>query len=347
MKGKVVVGMSGGVDSFVAALMLKREGYEVVGVNLELWGSSDLADVQKICQQLEIPLLIRRGEKLFREKVVDDFVEDYRVGKTPSPCCICNSYVKWELLNQVAEEIGASWLATGHYIRIVEMGGKRYLCKGVDPQKDQSYFLWGIPHHILAKALTPLGDLCKSEVKAWAIANGYEQIAKRRESMGVCFLRGSNYRDFIRMYGDFNELPGDILNQGGEVIGTHCGICNYTIGQKQGLPVVNGKSLYVVGLDVVRNIVMAGTKDDLWCDMIYLDRVQLVDSDDLNEEVTVKVRGIGLNPKGTAKVELLSDNCACVRLTEPAWAVAPGQPVVFFHGDRVLGGGFVCRNLEF
>ncbi len=346
MKGKVVVGMSGGVDSFVSALMLKREGYEVVGVNLKLWESSDLTEVRKICQQLEIPLLIRGGEKLFREKVVNYFIEDYRVGKTPSPCCICNSYVKWELLNQVAEEVGASWVATGHYVRIVEVNGRRYLCKGVDPQKDQSYFLWGIPHHILAKVLTPLGDFCKHVVKAWAIENGYEQMAKRRESMGVCFLCGSNYRDFIRKYGYINEFVGNILNLSGEIIGTHNGIHNYTVGQKQGLPVVNGKPLYVVELDVQRNVVIAGTKDDLWCDTIYLNRVQLVELDDLNRRITVKVRGIGLNPEGLVKIVLLPDNCACVHLSKPAWAVAPGQPVVFFHGDLVIGGGFVCRNTE-
>lgn len=346
MKGKVVVGMSGGVDSFVSALMLKKEGYDVVGVNLELWGSCDLTEVRKICQQLEIPLVVRGGEKLFQEKVVNAFVEDYRIGKTPSPCCICNSYVKWELLNQVAEEMEASWVATGHYIRIVEVNGRRYLCKGVDPQKDQSYFLWGIPHHILAKALTPLGNFHKNEVKAWAIENGYEQMVRRRESMGVCFLRGSNYRDFLRKHGCIHELTGSILNLAGEIIGTHAGIYNYTIGQKQGLPVVNGKPLYVVELDVRRNIVIAGTKDDLWCNIIYLHRVQLVEPDDLKREVTVKVRGIGLNPEGRVKVELLPDNCACVHLSQPAWAVAYGQPVVFFYGDRVLGGGFVCRDIE-
>lgn len=347
MKGKVVVGMSGGVDSFVSALMLKNEGYEVVGVNLELWGSNDLAEVERICQQLEIPLLIREGGALFRREVVDDFIEEYREGKTPSPCCICNSYVKWELLNRVAGEIGASWVATGHYIRIVEMDGRRYLCKGVDPQKDQSYFLWGIPQYILSKALTPLGGFRKDDVKAWAVENGYEQMAKRRESMGVCFLRGCNYRDFVRVYGTVDESAGDIVNLAGEIIGTHDGVYNYTVGQKQGLPVVNGRPLYVVELDVQRNLVIAGTKNDLWRDTIFLDRVRLVSEDDLSREITVKVRGIGLNPEGPVKVELLPDNCACVYLSDPAWAVAPGQPVVFFHGDLVLGGGFVRRDMEF
>lgn len=346
MRGKVVVGMSGGIDSFVSALMLKSDGYEVVGVNLELWGSSDLEEVKRICQQLEIPLLVRGGEELFRRKVVDDFIEEYRVGKTPSPCCICNSFVKWELLNDVAEEIGASWVATGHYIRIVEENGRRYLRKGVDVQKDQSYFLWGIPQHILVKALTPLGGFRKDEVKAWAIENGYEQMAKRRESMGVCFLRGSNYRDFVQKNGHFEATGGVILNMAGEIIGTHDGIHNFTVGQKQGLPMVNGQPLYVVGLDIQRNAVIAGMRNDLWCNTIYLDRVQLVAPEDLSRDITIKVRGIGLNPEGLVRVELLSCSSACVHLSDPAWAVAPGQPVVFFHGDLVLGGGFVCRNTE-
>lgn len=346
MKDRVVVGMSGGVDSFVSALMLQKQGYDVVGVNLELWGSNDLEEAEKICRQLEIPLLKRGGEELFRQTVVDDFIRGYRMGYTPSPCCICNSYVKWELLNRVAEEIGASRVATGHYIRIAEINGKKYLRKGVDPQKDQSYFLWGIPSYILEKALTPLGGFRKEEVKTWAVEHGYEQMVRRRESMGVCFLRGSNYRDFVREYGGVCPVSGDILNRSGKVIGTHSGIQNFTVGQKQGLPLENGSPLYVVELDVQRNVVIAGTKDDLWSDTIYLDRVQLVAPDDLELDVTVKIRGIGLNPTGMVKVELLPDKRACVHLSDPAWAVAPGQPVVLFHNDLVLGGGFVCRNME-
>lgn len=198
MKERVVVGMSGGIDSFVTALLLQQQGYEVVGVNLVLWKENDLTEAENICRRLGIPLVVRHGESLFRQWVIDPFVAGYTAGQTPSPCCVCNSYVKWELLHQAAEELGASWIATGHYVRQVEIDGRYYIRCGVDPVKDQSYFLWGIPQHILAKALTPLGDYLKSEVKAWALAHGYERMAKRRESMGVCFLQGCDYRSFVR-----------------------------------------------------------------------------------------------------------------------------------------------------
>lgn len=346
-KERVVIGMSGGVDSFVAALLLRERGYEVVGVHLELWGKSDLEEVGAVCRRLSIPLTVCVAQDFFRRQVVDDFVRSYRMGLTPSPCCICNSLVKWDLLEQEAARCGATRIATGHYVRVGDYGGRPYFFQGIDRTKDQSYFLWGVPSRILAKALTPLGDYTKREVKEWAVRQGYERVAARRESMGVCFLRGSDYRDFLRREGGgMPDVPGDIVTrQGGKVVGRHGGLADYTVGQRRGIPAVEGVSLYVAEIDVDRNVVVVDTKASLYTDTFCIDRLNVVAEEDLQAaDLTVKVRGIGLNPQGTARVERLAGGVCRVHLAEPAWAVAPGQPAAFFRGERLVGGGIVCRD---
>ena len=346
-KERVVIGMSGGVDSFVAALLLRERGYEVVGVHLELWGESDLEEVEAVCRRLSIPLTVCAAQDFFRRQVVDDFVRSYRMGLTPSPCCICNSLVKWDLLEQEAVRCGATRIATGHYVRVEDYGGRPYFFQGIDRTKDQSYFLWGVPSRILAKALSPLGDYTKREVKEWAVWQGYERVAARRESMGVCFLRGSDYRDFLRREGGgMPDVPGDIVTrQGGKVVGRHGGLADYTVGQRRGIPAVEGMPLYVAEIDVDRNVVVVDTKASLYTDTFCIDRLNVVAEEDLQAaDLTVKVRGIGLNPQGAVWVERLAGGVCRVHLAEPAWAVAPGQPAAFFRGERLVGGGIVCRD---
>ncbi len=176
---RVVVGMSGGIDSFVTAMLLREQGYEVVGVTLQLWEKNDLTQVRDLCDKINIPLFLKEGRSLFRHTVVEPFVESYLRGLTPSPCCMCNRLVKWKLLQEVADEYGAKYIATGHYVRIACLAGKYYIRKGIDPQKDQSYFLWGVSQEILKRALTPLGDYTKAQVKEWAGKNGYVQLANK------------------------------------------------------------------------------------------------------------------------------------------------------------------------
>ena len=341
---KAVVGISGGVDSFVTILLLQQQGYEVIGVHLELWEKNPLDEVQHVCDALHIPLICRDGREMFRRMVVKPFAEAYLSALTPSPCCVCNSYVKWELLRQAADEAGASYIATGHYVRIVFHNGFYYIAKGADPQKDQSYFLWGVPQHILARAVTPLGEYTKAEVKAWAAAQGYEHMARKKESMGVCFLQGTDYRDFIRQYIGKEQMPGAIVNRSGKVIGRHSGLCNYTIGQKREMPVVNGQALYVAEMDAGQNVIVADVKAGLLTTELIVEQVKTACRADLQSgQVRVKVRGLGLNPEGEVKVEELSGDCVKVHLSDPAWAVAPGQPVAFYCGERVIGGGKVKK----
>ena len=343
---KIVVGLSGGVDSFVSALLLQQQGYEVIGVTLSMWGEKEQLEVQELCRKLGIGLVCWDGRQMFKEWVVQPFVTGYVSGETPSPCCVCNRYVKWRLLAEAADSLGIYRIATGHYVRIAEREGKYYIRKGVDPVKDQSYFLWGVPQEILCRAVTPLGGMTKREVKDYAAAHGYEDMARKPESMGICFLQGGDYRDFIGQWGGRQEVQqaGDIVDAGGRVIGRHTGILNYTIGQKRGMPLMDGQPLYVAEIDARTNTIRADVKSGLYRMTLEVDRVNVVRSEDLfGGEVGIKIRGLGLNPAGYIRVEEQADGYLHIQLAEAAWAVAPGQPVAFYRGDWLLGGGYVKK----
>lgn len=341
--------MSGGVDSFVTALLLKQRGYDVTGVHLELWKSGDTSALESLCRQLDIKFFRFSGRELFRENVVKPFVEGYLSGRTPNPCALCNQSVKWNLLLQAARSVGVEQIATGHYVRILPDGPYHYIHKGIDPNKDQSYFLWGLNQEILASALTPLGDYTKVQVKAYAEANGFTTLARKKESMGICFLEGIDYREFlIQKRSEFVQRspsvfePGDVLDTTGKVIGKHSGLLNYTVGQKRGLPLKDGQSLYVAAIYVADNLIVAAEKSELIRLTVEVEGVKTVCREDLfAPDVEMKIRGLGLNPSGFIHVEEKSGGSLLVHLTSSAWAVAPGQPVAFYRDDRLIGGGIV------
>ncbi len=342
---RVVVGMSGGIDSFVTAMLLREQGYEVVGVTLQLWEKNDLTQVRDLCDKINIPLFLKEGRSLFRHTVVEPFVESYLRGLTPSPCCMCNRLVKWKLLQEVADEYGAKYIATGHYVRIACLAGKYYIRKGIDPQKDQSYFLWGVSQEILKRALTPLGDYTKAQVKEWAGKNGYVQLADKPESMGVCFLQKKDYRAFVQQNTTAVCLPGKIVGPTGKVLGEHAGLLNYTIGQKRGIPSEDGEIFYVREIDTENNVILVAPRAALFTGSILVERVQVVSKEDLwASDVEIKIRGLGLNPRGYVRIEELDECRLRVYFPEPAWAVAPGQPVAFYRGDILLGGGIAGKD---
>lgn len=343
--GRVVVGMSGGVDSFVAAMLLRRSGYEVIGVCLQLWGGERDGGVERLCRAAGIPLEYHDGCRLLETEVVEPFVREYAAGRTPSPCCLCNRGVKWRLLAEVADRCGAERVATGHYVGIVEEGGNCYFRRGRDGVKDQSYFLWGVPQAVLRRALTPLGDYTKEEVKALAVELGYPEVARKRESMGVCFLAGRNYRDFVVERTGMACREGEVRDRQGRLIGRHPGVLNYTVGQKQGVPPAGGEAMYVAEIRAAENLVVADRKAGLWRGELFVEQLAMVCPADLfGEGVSVRIRGLGLNPGGYIRAERLAgEEGVLVRLAEPAWAVAPGQPVAFYRGDVLLGGGIVGR----
>ncbi len=339
--------MSGGIDSFVTALLLRQQNYEVTGVVLDLWETADLSAIEEHCRRWHIPLLHREGQDCFRQKVVDPFVNAYRNGLTPSPCCNCNPLVKWKLLQEVADEAGIENIATGHYVRIEERQGRYYFRKGVDAQKDQSYFLWGVSQNVLKRALTPLGEYTKKQVKEWAMAHGYECLAKKPESMGVCFLKQKDYRDFIMAYsGEGNmQEKGEIVDRNGRLRGWHTGLLHYTVGQKRGIPSGEEGPLYVSEIDVRHNRIIVASKAELYTSVLWVEQINAVCLDELlGKDIEIKIRGVGLNPQGYIRAELLPDGRLKLILEDPAWAVAPGQPVAFYKKDLLLGGGIASKG---
>lgn len=341
---RVAVGLSGGVDSFMTALLLKKRGYEVVGVKLDLWKKEEAKELEGLCKELDISLVYFDGMMLFRQKVVNPFIEGYLAGNTPNPCAVCNNLIKWKLLLRAADDIGAEYIATGHYVRIDREGKYWYVYKGIDPNKDQSYFLWGLTQDVLSRAITPLGEYTKAEVKRMAEDHGYSSVARKKESMGVCFLEGTDYRDFIVKHSGKTGMQdeGDILDTAGNVIGRHSGLLNYTVGQKRGLPLRDGEPMYVACLDAEHNTIVADVKRNLRQMQLQVKNINLVCREELfANDVEIKIRGLGLNPEGYIRVEGNPDKLVTVHLQSPAWAVASGQPVAFYRGEKLIGGGII------
>lgn len=345
MRPEIVVGLSGGVDSFVTALLLQQKGFRVVGVHLNLWTKEVSAGLSQLCAHLNIPLLQYDGTELFRQKVVDTFISEYLSGRTPNPCTLCNNTVKWALLRRAATEAGIEKMATGHYVRVKDFEGRPFLYKGVDPVKDQSYFLWGLSREILFAACTPLGDYTKKEVKAMAERCGYPSLAKKKESMGICFLEGRDYREFILLQlPQLAEKTGNIVDLSGKIIGRHKGLLNYTIGQKRDMPLKKGLPLYVARIDILSNTIVAAEKNELFTHTLWLEHLCFQRESDLYEEhIEIKVRGLGLNPEGYIRIQRESADLLKISLASPAWAVAPGQPAALYCGERLIGGGIISR----
>lgn len=349
MDNRVVVGISGGVDSFMATRLLQEQGYEVIGVHLELWGVTDEQKLKCIADSLNIEIIRYEAKDLFRQEIVERFVEGYLQGKTPNPCAICNNIIKWRLLLEVADKLGVNWVATGHYVEIVNREGIFFIRKGVDPNKDQSYFLWGVEQEVLARSLTPLGTYRKQEIKQMALERGFVEMARQAESMGVCFLQGEDYRSFIRRYrGEtFNDVRGLIRTREGVVLGEHEGILNYTVGQKRGIPLVAGKPMYVASINQSTHELIVDRKATLEQRVIRIHNLHFIDRSLLKaDNLEVKVRGLGLNPTGY--ITILDENTdeLVIELATPAWAIASGQPVALYQEDYLIGGGEILEVRE-
>lgn len=341
---KIVVGLSGGMDSAVAALLLTEEGHEVVGATIDLFppppGGEGDAPARRAATLLGIPhsVLDARGE--FEERVIGYFGREYRSGRTPNPCVVCNAEVKFAALLAYADELGAEAVATGHYARIERTGGRALLLRGADRRKDQSYFLCRIPPRVLSRALFPLGGLTKDAARRISAERGLD-LHQRPESQEICFLHGADYRAFLARTGAVAESPGDILDMRGAVIGRHPGIARFTVGQRMGRWLPSAGRRYVVAIDPGRGSITAGEEADLLrpgCAVI-----------DINWLITpapagpfrafVKIRSA--HPPAPAAVLPGPGGSAEVRFDEPQKAVTPGQAAVFYDGDVVLGGGWI------
>ncbi len=358
---KIVVGLSGGVDSSVAAYLLKEAGHEVIGVTMQIWqeednltqeenggccGLSAVEDARRVAQMLEIPYYVMNFRSEFKEAVIDYFVAEYMAGRTPNPCIACNRYVKWESLYHRAKAIGAEGIATGHYSRIVQLPNGRYaLKKSVTDAKDQTYALYNLTQEQLEHTRMPVGDYSKEEIRAMAEKIGL-QVANKPDSMEICFVPDDNYAGFIEDYTGRTFPKGNFVNTAGEVLGPHKGIIHYTVGQRKGLGIAMGARMFVKEIRPEANEVVLASNEELFSDVLYADRLNFMAVETVTEpmEVTAKIR---YNHKGAeAVIELVGEDKLKVTFMEPQRAITPGQAVVLYDGDVVVGGGTILGSAD-
>jgi len=360
MKQRVLLGMSGGVDSSVAGYLLREQGYEVVGVTMKVWpqdcisraedkccGPQAVADARGVAHSLGIPHYVVDEADQFEKLVIDYFSSEYQAGRTPNPCVMCNEKLKFGNLWDKAEALGCDYIATGHYAIIEHYGDRAVLRKGIDSRKDQSYFLFSLRQQQLRRALTPLGAMSKAEIREIARSLGLK-VADKPDSQEICFVPGNDYRSFLRSHvGEGEFHPGGIYDLSGNLLAEHDGIEFFTIGQRKGLPGGSARPRYVVDLDPETNRVIVGGADDIISDEFEIDRMNWVTpvssiDGNVSIEATVKIRYS--HPGTSASLILIGEDRARVRLHSPQKAVTPGQAAVFYDGDVVLGGGWICRQ---
>ncbi len=343
MSGKrVLLGMSGGTDSSVSALLLKEAGYDVTGVTFRFLSSNfdgALSDAVEMAARVGIPHIVYDATSVFKEKIISYFVDEYLQGKTPVPCVLCNNQLKWPLLAKLADELGIEYISTGHYVQKEAIGDCVYITCGKDPDKDQSFFLWGLGQDIINRMVLPLGRMTKQEVRKLAEDRGFKHISKKKDSLGVCFCPG-DYRRFLKGYLPENSIQGGVfVDSQGNYMGKHSGYPLYTIGQRRGLGLNLNEAVFVKDIYPATNTVVLSPLRELYKSEILLRDVNYVSDIDFQEEVICRVRY--RKQSARCKVEMLPDRKARVVLLEPEHSLAPGQSAVFYQGDRVIGGGII------
>lgn len=358
---RIVIAMSGGVDSSVAAALLKEEGHEVIGISMQVWDYAnftaaegekfdtccsldDIHDARRVAEQIGIPFYVVNFEEEFRRLVIDDFVDEYFRGRTPNPCVRCNQRVKFELLLHKARELDADFLATGHYARRVRgEDGLYHLLRGVDPAKDQSYFLFTLTQDQLARTLFPLGEMTKEQVRRLAAERGL-RVAEKGESQEIRFVPDDDYVRFLEDERGAGLMAGEIVDRDGNVLGRHGGTYRYTVGQRRGLGIAHPTPLYVVGVDAERRQVIVGPAEELLATGLTATGVTwVVPPQGQTVEASCKIRY--RHQPVPCTVAVRADGSADVRFRQPEKSVTPGQAVVFYLDDEVLGGGWIEGRL--
>jgi tRNA-specific 2-thiouridylase len=360
-KGKVLVAMSGGIDSSVAALMLHREGYEVIGITMKTWdyassgGSKketgccsldSINDARALAVENGFPHLILDIREEFGSFIIDNFVDEYLAGRTPNPCVLCNTHIKWEALLKRADQLGCDYIATGHYAKI-RLENERYvISKGLDESKDQSYVLWGLKQECLKRTLFPLGNYTKKEIRQMALEAGYEELANKSESYEICFVPENDYRSFLK-----HKVPdlaqkvdgGNFVDSTGKILGKHKGYPFYTIGQRKGLEIAFGHPMFVTEIIAETNTVVIGTIEELEKQQMSVRNFNLIKYASLNEpkEFHTKIR---YKDKGTLAYVSQNADILEVMFHSTVSGVAPGQSAVFYEGLDLVGGGFIMKK---
>ncbi len=354
---RVVVAMSGGVDSSVAAALLREQGCDVTGLMLRLWADPDtefenrccasnaLALARRVAEQLAIPFHVIDAGELFRREVVAPMIAEYSRGRTPNPCLACNRFVRWGFLMQHALALGASRLATGHYARIRNSDGRYELLRGVDPTKDQSYVLASLGQQDLARTMFPLGGMTKIEVRSHA-RRFRLPVADRPDSQDLCFVPGSDYRHFLKKYAPESFVPGPILTRKGEVLGEHQGLPAYTIGQRKGIWVSSPRPLYALEIDPARNALIVGPAEELGRSGLHTEKASWVRGEPPGGTVRAMVKIRYTSEEQPAVVTVEETGCVSVRFEKPMRDITPGQSAVFYNQEICLGTAVIAEAME-
>ena len=354
-KGKVVVGMSGGVDSSVAAYLLKEQGYEVIGMTMQIWqegapedsdggccGLSAVDDARRVCQKLDIPHYVINFREDFKKYVIDYFLEEYQNARTPNPCIACNRYVKWESMLQKSLQIGADYIATGHYARVIkdETTGRFTLKQSKTLAKDQTYALYNLTQNQLEHTLMPLGDYTKDEIRAIAKSIGLA-VATKPDSQEICFVTDNNYAGYIEEETGEKPIPGNFVDKDGKVLGKHKGIIHYTIGQRKGLGLSLGKPGFVQKINKETNEVVIGDNEDLFHRVVVAKQINLM----LFEKLEAPIKCFGkIRYNQIAEpciVEMVGEDTIKCTFDKPQRAITPGQALVIYDGEKLVGGGTI------
>ena len=377
MSKRVLIGMSGGIDSTVAAILLLEQGYELVGATFRTFdplppptspsrggtpslegragegllpsphcaSEQSILDAQRMAATLGFEHHILDFRDTFREHVIGNFVSEYACGRTPNPCVMCNSHIKWGKLMQAAEQYGCDYIATGHYAQIAEHRGHTYLKTAVDTHKDQTYFLWMLTEENLRRTIFPLGGLTKAQVRQIAFDHGFEALSKKEESQDICFIPNNDYRSFLAQHG-VSVPQGEYVDAQGKILGMHQGYCHYTIGQRKGLGIALGAPKFVTKIDAAHNRVTLGDREDLLTTEAVIADVRVRDWEWLQESPELQARIRYKSPAVPAHLSPIANNPtlpkgASIHFVSPVWGVTPGQSLVMYKDGLVVGGGII------
>jgi tRNA-specific 2-thiouridylase len=346
MSSRVLLGMSGGTDSSVAAMLLLEQGYDVTGITFRFWDegdeNSDIEDAIKLAEQLKIKHIVYDAREIFREKIVQYFIDEYLAGRTPFPCAKCNNELKWKLILDEAERLGCEKVAMGHYAEIVLENGRYFVAEGIDEDKNQSFFLWGLTQEQLSKIVFPLGKFRKNEVREMAHKRGFESVAEKKDSLGVCFCTG-DYRDFLRKQLKNPEkyiFTGNFVDENGQILGKHDGYPLYTVGQRRGLIYLN-RAVFVKEICPKTNEVVLAPIANLYRNEFFVRDYNIIDKNLFSEKFDTITRIRYRKQNTLSRIIFLENNRLKIELAEPLESIAPGQTAVFYRDGKVLGGGFI------